>query len=127
MSGEQDPHNPYDKTVWDPIDSERAIEDPFHGPEVVTGLLAIPPYRNSDGTFYVFGGSYLCGTCTFDAEGRPFIEFKAGFDSSFLREVQEHQKWIEAYHAGELPLREVMDLPEFQYNENPYFKFTNPS
>ena len=61
---ERIPHNPYDQTIWDPANTEHAIEDPFHGPEAVAGLLSIPPYRNSDGSFYVFGASYVCGTNT---------------------------------------------------------------
>lgn len=124
---EQEHHNPFDQTIWDPTDPEQAIEDPFHGSEAIMGLLSIPPYRNPDGSYYIFGASYICGTCNFDAEGMPFIEFKAGFDPSFLREVQEHQKWVEAFHAGELPPREEMELPEFQFNERPYFKFKNPT
>lgn len=119
---ETNPHNPYDKTIWDPENPEHAIEDPFHGPEAVMGLLAIPPLRKADGSYYVFGASYICGTNTFDAEGKPFIEFKAGMDSGFMRELKEHRKWVEAFHAGELPPREEMELPEFRYNEQPYFK-----
>jgi hypothetical protein len=120
-------HNPFDQTIWDPIDPEHAIEDPFHGPEAVTGLLSIPPYLNDDGTYYVFGGSYLCGTCTFDSEGKPFIEFRADINPRFMREVQEHRQWVEAFHAGELPPREEMGYPEFQFNKQPYFKFKAPS
>lgn len=120
---ERFPHNPYDKTIWDPTDPEHAIEDPFHGPDAVLGLLAIPPLKQPDGSYYVFGASYICGTNTFDNEGKPFIEFKAGFTSSFIRDLEEHRKWIEAFNADELPPREEMDLPEFRYEERPYFKF----
>ena len=114
--------DPFDKTIWDPIDPEQALEDPFHGPEAVMGLLSIPPYRNADGTYYVFGGSHISGTCTFDAEGRPFIEFKAGIDPGFIRELEGHGKWIEAHSKGELPPREEMDYPEFQLGAQPYIK-----
>ncbi len=120
---ERFPHNPYDKTIWDPTDPEHAIEDPFHGPDAVLGLLAIPPLKQTDGSYYVFGASYICGTSTFDSEGRPFIEFKAGPTSGFMRELEEHRKWIEAFNAGELPPRGEMELPEFRYDELPYFKF----
>ncbi len=114
--------HPFDKTVYDPIDSEQAIEDPFHGPEAVIGLLSIPPYKNADGTYHVFGGSYVCGTCSFDAEGKPFIEFKPGYNLNFIREVEQHRKWIEAYNKGELPPFEEMDYPVFQLETRPYFK-----
>ena len=112
--------NPFDKTIWDSVDPEQAIEDPFHGSEAVIGLLSIPPYKQPDGSYYVFGASYICGTCTFDSEGKPFVKLKAGMDTGFMRELEEHRKWIEAYNTGGLPPREEMELPEFQYGERPY-------
>lgn len=120
------PENPFDRTMWDPVNPEHAIEDPFHGSEAIMASLAIPPFRNEDGTFYVFGASHFCGSCTFDAEGRPFIKIKAGFDPSFLRELEEHAKWIEAFQAGELPTREEMELPEFQFSHAPYITMDKP-
>jgi hypothetical protein len=119
------PEDPFDKTIWDPIDPEHAIEDPFHGPEALMTLLSIPPYKNEDGTFYVFGGSMLpCRTCDFDADGKPFVEIKsAAMSFNFMRQLEEHRKWIEAFNKGELPPIEEMDLPEFQLNAAPYFKF----
>jgi hypothetical protein len=117
------PEDPFDKTIWDPVDPEQAIEDPFHGSEALISLLSIPPYRNEDGTFYVFGGSMLpCRTCDFDGEGRPFIELKAGMDPAFMRQLEERRKWIKAFHSGELPPSEEMDLPEFQFNAAPYIR-----
>jgi hypothetical protein len=120
------PENPFDKTVWDPVDPEQAIEDSLHGPEAIASLLAVPPYRNEDGTYYVFGASYVCGTSTFDAEGKPFIKFKMGMDSGFMRELDEHGKWIEAYKKGELEPIEEMDLPAFAFEETPYLVLDSP-
>lgn len=119
-------NNPLDKTIWDPVNPEFAIEDPFHGSEAIMASLAIPPYRNEDGTFHVFGASHFCGTCTFDAEGRPFVKIKPGYDPGFLRELEAHTKWIEAFHSGELPPREEMELPEFQVYQVPYFVMDEP-
>ena len=114
--------DPFDKTIWDPNDPEQAIEDPFHGPSATIELLSIPPFRNEDGTYYVFGGTHLpCRTCDFDAEGKPFVKIKTAGDPSFMREILEHQKWVEAHYAGELPPREELDYPEFQYGASPYF------
>ena len=115
------PENPFDKTIWDPIDPEQAIEDPFHGSEAVAGLLSIPPYKNEDGTYYVFGASHISGTCTFDNEGRPFIKFKTSRIAADLREQEEHRKWIEAYQAGDLLPVDEMGLPTFLFNDPPYF------
>jgi len=84
MSSENDP---FDNTIWDPEDPEQAIEDPFHGPSATIELLNIPPFRNEDGTYYVFGGTHLpCRTCDFDAEGKPFVRIKTAGDTSFMRE-----------------------------------------
>lgn len=114
--------DPFDKTVWDPENPEQAIEDPLHGPTALHDLLKIPPMRLADGTYHVFGGFYLVGTNSFDAEGKPFVKFKtaaSGFD--LYRETQEMQQWVEAFHNGELPPREEMELPEFQYSTRPYY------
>lgn len=114
--------NPFDKTIWDPEDPEQAIEDPFHGPTAVHELLKIPPMKLADGSYHVFGGYYLCGTNSFDAEGRPFIKFKAGVSTAeMFREATELGQWADAFRKGELPPREEMDYPEFQYNQQPYF------
>lgn len=115
-------NDPFDKTIWDPEDPEQAIEDPFHGPTAIHELLKIPPMKLPDGTYHVFGGYYLCGTNSFDAKGRPFIKFKSAASGfNMFREAQEMQQWVEAFHKGELPSREEMDLPEFQYHLQPYF------
>jgi hypothetical protein len=113
--------NLYDNTIWDPIDPEQAIEDPFHGPEAVAGLLSIPPMKKDDGTYHVFGAYYVCGTNSFDAEGLPFIEFKPyGGSMKTMRESLEQTKWIQSYHNGELPKVEEMGLPKFQLDKIPY-------
>ncbi|MBI4033863.1 hypothetical protein HY379_02580 [Candidatus Saccharibacteria bacterium] len=123
------PENPFDNTIWDPENPEEAIEDPFHGPTAVHELLKIPPMKLTDGTYHVFGGYYLCGTNSFDAEGRPFIRFKSALGSGFemVKMAQELGEWAEAFRNGELPPREEMDYPEFQYNQPPYFIIDEPS
>ena len=40
-----------------------------------------------------------------------------------MRDLEEHRKWIEAYHAGKLPSVEEMNLPAFQFDQAPYFVF----
>lgn len=120
--------NNFDETVWDPIDPERAIEDPMHGPEARLNLLSIPPYLNEDGTYHVFGGLYVCGTTSFDAEGRPFI--KVGATSNMIKAVRDshnHMEWIEKWKAGELPPIEEMGYPVFQLESRPYLIIDDPS
>ena len=63
----------------------------------------------------------------YDAEGKPFIKFKAGFGLGFMRELEDHRKWIEAFHAGELTPIEEMELPAFQFEQAPYFIFDTPA
>ncbi|MGD0284750.1 MAG: hypothetical protein ABSB12_04120 [Candidatus Saccharimonadales bacterium] len=115
--------NEFDNTLWDPTDPEQAIEDPFHGSEAVISLLDIPPMKREDGTYYVFGASYICGTNTFDAEGNPFIEIgPMDLNISFMGEVFKLQEWVDSYHKGELPTREEMGLPEFKLDQSLRFQ-----
>ncbi len=96
-------HNPYDQTVWDPLDAEHAVEDPFHGPTAVHDLLSIPPMPLGDGTWYQPGGFYASGTVYVDAEGQPIYKIGTGFNTSAtMREQRAVAKWIEAYNRGEL-------------------------
>jgi len=120
--------NPWDETVWDPTDPEQAIEDPLHGSEAVLGLLSIPPYLNDDGTYHVFGGLYVCGTTSFDAEGRPFVRIGSG--NSFhtaKQDSQKHMEWVTRWRAGKLPRIEEMDYPAFQLEATPYIVIDNPA
>lgn len=115
------PENPFDQTVWDPSESEQAIEDPLHGSEAILNLHAIPPMPKPDGTFHVFGGLYLCGTTSFDAEGRPFIRIGSGRAMyAAIRESRLTIDWVNKYRAGELPPAEEMSYPEFRYDVQPY-------
>lgn len=113
--------NQWDETVWDPNDTEQAIEDPMHGPEARLTLLSTPPYRNEDGTYHVFGGLYTCGTTSFDADGRPFVRVSSG-GSMFvaMRESLQHMDWIKKWRAGELPPIKEMGYPTFQLEAKPY-------
>ena len=119
--------DPLDQTVWDPNNSEQAIEDPMHGPEARLNLLSIPPYHNEDGTYHVFGGLYICGTTSFDAEGRPFIKMGGGSSMrQAIRDSHKHMEWVEKYKAGELPSVEEMGYPLFQLEVKPYLIIDNP-
>ena len=111
--------NEFDNTLWDPTVPEQAIEDPLHGSEAVIDLLDIPPMKREDGSFYVFGASYICGINTFDTEGNPYLEFGSPFSPDFMREAFKLQAWVDSYHKGELSPREEMDLPEFKLDKSP--------
>jgi len=90
-------NNPYDSTVWDPFDPERAIEDHMHGPSAVHDLLTTPPMPLGNGTYYQPGGYYAVGTVYFDAKGQPVR--RAGNVSSMLDpelETRDVHEWIEA-------------------------------
>ncbi len=113
--------NPFDNTVWDPLNSEHAIEDPMHGPEARMQLLSIPPMPMGDGTWYVFGGLYACGSNYFDLNGKPFNRIGASSSTAkFMRELHTTTDWIRRYHAGELPPIEEMGYPAFDFEARPY-------
>jgi hypothetical protein len=115
------PENPWDKTIWDPIDPEHAIEDPFHGSESIMQRLSFPPMPMPDGTWWVFGGSEIVGTCSFDAEGKPFIKFKSAASTlGMLSDLQRIEDWHAALAEDGLP----EDYPEpsfFDLTAIPYF------
>ena len=112
--------NHYDTTIWDPVDPEGAIEDPMHGPEAVMSLASIPPMPRADGSYYVFGGHYLCGANDFDKDGKPYIVMGSGMlGASLIRESQTMMDWVERYQNGELPPRDEMDYPDFDFAAKP--------
>ena len=111
----------WDNTVWDPTNPEQAIEDPMHGPEARLKLLSMPPFPNEDGTYHVFGGLYICGTTSFDAEGLPFVKIGGGnYMHQAIRDSQKHMDWINKWKAGELSPIEDMGYPVFQLEAEPY-------
>lgn len=115
-------NDPFDRTIWDPVDEDRIIEELFQGPEALSDLLSIPPYERPDGSYYVFGASRLpCHTCYFDADGKPFIKLKSGYDQNFLYELEDHKRWVRAFQDGGLTPREEADYPKFQFQASPYF------
>jgi hypothetical protein len=94
--------NPFDNTIWDPIDPEHAIEDPMHGPSAVEGLLETPPMPLGDGTYYQPGGFYAVGTTYFDAKGQPVYRIgSARGTSSMMREMRDLEEWRETSRLGE--------------------------
>ncbi len=120
------PENPFDQTIWDPIDSEQAIEDPIHGSESVLRRLATPPMPLLDGTYHVFGGYDLIGTCTFDANGKPFHKLSViSSPMDTLREVQMMEDWLKKVEEGDLP--EGYPSPDFfDLSATPYFVVEGP-
>jgi hypothetical protein len=93
-------HNPWDKTIWDPIDPEQAIEDPIHGPSKVRDMLQTPAMPMGDGTYYQPGAFYTNGTGYVDSQGRPVLRIGGSFMAG-MREALRLQKWVEAHHEGE--------------------------
>jgi hypothetical protein len=96
------PENPFDKTIWDPVNPEHAIEDPLHGPSTVEGLLSTPPMPRGDGTYYQAGGFYALGSVYVDAKGQPIYLIGLGRSTSAIRrEAYELEEWRESSLAGE--------------------------
>jgi hypothetical protein len=93
-------HNPWDETIWDPIDPEQAIEDPMHGPSAVHSMLQTPAMPMGDGTYYQPGAYYTHGTGYVDSLDRPVYRI-GGSTMSGMREAFSLQEWIEAHHDGE--------------------------
>ena len=94
--------NLFDRTVWDPQNPERAIEDPVHGPSAVYGLLQAPPMPRGDGTYYQAGGFYAFGSNIVDALNRPLhVIGSARSTLAFAREMHDLEEWRQANLAGE--------------------------
>lgn len=57
-----------------------------------------------DGTFWVFGGSMVVGTCTFDAHGKSFNKLRAGSGmGEMMRFTQQIEALYETIASGEMP------------------------
>jgi hypothetical protein len=96
------PENPFDKTIWDPVDPEHAIEDPLHGPSAVAGLLQTPPMPLGNGRYYRSGGFYAFGSTYVDAKDQPiYVIGVARGTSSIMREMQDLAEWRQASLEGE--------------------------
>lgn len=92
-------HNPWDETIWDPIDPEQAIEDPMHGPSAIHSMLQTPPMPLGDGTYLQSGAYYTHGTAYVDSQDRPVHRF-GGSTISGMKEGAELQEWLEAHREG---------------------------
>lgn len=92
--------NPWDETIWDPIDPEQAIEDPMHGPSAIHNMLQTPAMPLGDGTYYQPGAFYTRGTAYVDSQDRPVFRI-GGTISGSMREARNLQKWVEASNGGE--------------------------
>lgn len=93
-------HNPWDETIWDPIDPEQAIEDPMHGPSAVHNMLQTPAMPLGDGTYYQPGAFYIHGTGYVDSQDRPIFRI-GGSTMAGMREAFDLQEWAEANYEGE--------------------------
>ncbi len=95
------PENPFDKTIWDPINPEHAIEDPMHGPSAVGDLLQTPPMPRGDGTYYQAGGFYAFGSVNVDAKDQAIYIIGLGRSASAIRsEALELEEWRRASQEG---------------------------
>jgi hypothetical protein len=93
-------HNPWDQTIWDPINPEQAIEDPLHGPSAVHNMLQTPAMPRGDGTYYQPGAYYTHGTAYVDSQDRPV--FRIGSSTmAGMREGFELQEWLEAHRESD--------------------------
>jgi hypothetical protein len=92
--------NPWDRTVWDPVHPEHAIEDPMHGPSAVHGMLRTPAMPRGDGTYYQPGAFYTHGTAYLDSKDRPVFRM-GGSGGSGMREARDLQEWLDACREGE--------------------------
>jgi hypothetical protein len=94
--------NPFDQTIWDPVNPEHAIEDPMHGPSAVGGLLSTPPMPRGDGSYYQSGGFYAFGSVYIDARDQPIYVIGLGRTTSAIRrEAYEFAEWRQASQTGE--------------------------
>lgn len=119
--------NWYDTSIPDPFNAEQAIEDPMHGPEAIGNLLSIPPMPNEDGTYHVFGGLYVCGTTSFDSDGKPFTRISGGSGMlGAIRDSHRQIEWVKKYDNGELPPIEELDYPAFDLEAKPYLVIDSP-
>ena len=100
--------NPFDQTIWDPVNPEQAIEDPMHGPSAVYSMLQTPPMPRGDGTYYQPGGYYAIGTPLFDALGKPVHTIgHSTTGSQTIRDVLALNEWVEASRDGEDALKDL--------------------
>ena len=99
-------HNPWDQTIWDPLHPEQAIEDPFHGPSAIHGMLQTPAMPLGEGTYYQTGAYYTQGTAYVDSQDRPVFQIDSASIAG-MREGVDLQEWITAYREGGDALTEL--------------------
>jgi hypothetical protein len=97
-----EPENPFNRTIWDPVDPEHAIEDTLHGPTAVHRQLQVPPMPRGDGTYYQAGGFYTLGSVYLDALDRPLDEIGVARSTTpLIREALAFAEWRLANIEGE--------------------------
>jgi hypothetical protein len=92
-------YNKWDRTIWDPINPEQAIEDTMHGPSAVYDMLQKPAMPFGDGTYYQPGALYAQGTAYLDSQGRPV--YHPSSTAAQRRESLAITEWYDAYQQGE--------------------------
>lgn len=92
------PENHYDNTLWDPVNPEHAIEDPFHGPSVVFDALQNTPIPLGDGSYYQEG--LWPSNPYFDSLGRPILRNISVTTELARQQTDLIEEWIVARHEG---------------------------
>jgi hypothetical protein len=96
------PSNPYDKTIWDPIDSNWAIEDPLHGPSAMHQLLRKPPMPLGNGIYLSPGLYYMEGTIYEDSNEHPVYRIGESYSTTdFFKQLKDLEEWTNYSRLGE--------------------------
>jgi hypothetical protein len=92
--------DPYDNTIWDPINPEHAVEDPMHGPSAHFNLWQTPAMPYGNGIYYQPGAYYSFHSSEVDANGQSIytVGSMAG-TSQILREAKDLADWVATYRA----------------------------
>lgn len=102
------------------VDAFREIEEYT---ETVEELLNVPAMPRQDGTYWVFGAFEVCGTGTFDQQGKPFIDIEYDPEERGKLLV-DSTAWLAAYlTCGFAPA--PTDLPTFDLSAEPYWRTKN--
>lgn len=96
------PENPFDTTIWDPVNPEHALEDPLHGPSAMHAMLEVPEMPDGNGTYYQ-AGLGPSGPDRFDAKGRPLIRVigRPSDTSDCTWESLLYREWVKTAAEGD--------------------------
>jgi len=119
-------HNPWDQTIWDPINPEQAIEDSMHGPSAVHDMLQTPAMPRGDGTYYQPGAYYTHGTGYVDSHDRPVYRIDSSIVAG-MREGFELQEWLAAHRESDEALTALEARRQQKRLEETGFAYTYKS